>query len=110
MDEKNKNEQKNELKNVRSQEPEKYEGKTYAFIAIGLIAVGAVWLGVSFTKLGLYALIASMLFEITAMTFINLQKNKNNLKWLIYLKIAAYALFIFSAVLFVGGTIWSSQE
>ena len=106
MDEKNKNEQKNELKNVRSQEPEKYEGKTYAFIAIGLIAVGAVWLGVSFTKLGIYALIASICLEFAAMTLVNLQKRKYDFSWLKYIKLAAYIVFsaaiavlVFSSIL-----------
>ena len=106
----NKNEQKNEAVDEQKNEPSKYDKKTYVFIAIGLIAAGAVWLGLSFTKLGIYSLIASMLFEITAMTFINLQKNKNDLKWLIYVKIAAYALFIFAVVLFVGGTVWATKE
>ena len=84
--------------------------KIYAFIAIGLIVGGAIALGLSFTKLGIYSLIASMLFEIAAMTFVNLQKKKNDLKWLIYLKIAAYALFVAALFLFAGGTIWASQK
>ena len=100
----------NENNSGRGNGPEKYEGKLYAYIAIGLIIAGAVALGISFTKLGLYALIASMLFEIAAMTFINLQKRKNDLKWLIYVKICSYILFVAALLIFVGGTVWSSQE
>ena len=81
----------------------------YAYIAIGLIIVGAIALGVSFTVLGVYALIASMLFEIAAMTFVNLQKRRQDLKWLIYLKIAAYVLFGAALLIFVGGTVWSAE-
>lgn len=83
---------------------------TYAYIAIGLSVAGAIALGVSFAGLGIYALIASMLFEIASMTFVNLQKRKQDLKWLLYIKILAYAVFIASLIVFVGGTIWSTQE
>ena len=101
MDEENKNERK---------PPVKHESKIYAFIAIGLAAAGAVTLGLSFTKLGVYSLIASMLFEIVAITFINLQKKKNDFKWLVYVKAVSYALFIASVFLFAGGTVLSSQQ
>lgn len=97
-------------KNKPDANGEKYEKKTYAYIAIALAAVGAVALGVSFTVLGIYALISSMLFEIAAMTFVNLQKRKNDLKWLIYIKIAAYVLFAAALLIFVGGTVWSAEK
>lgn len=99
-----------ENRNGQNKEPEQYQGKLFAWIAIGLCAAGAVALGLAFTVLGIYALIASMLFEIAAMTFINLQKKKNDLKWLIYVKIAAYALFIAALLVFIGGSVWSATE
>lgn len=89
---------------------ENYTKKTFAFIAIALAAAGAVALGVSFTALGIYALIASMLFEIAAMTFVNIQKKKNDLSWLFYIKIAAYIIFFAALVIFVGGTVWSAEK
>lgn len=104
MNEENKND---EFKKVN--EPKKYEGKTYAYIAIGLIAAGAVAFGVSFTVLGIYALIASLILEIAAITFVNLQKKRNDLKWLIYIKIAAYVVFIAAVIVFVGGAVWAKQ-
>ena len=82
---------------------------TFAFIAIGLLIAAAVSFTVSFFFLGIYALIASMLLEIGAMTFINIQKTKNNLSWLLYLRLAAYALFAASAIVFALGTIWSAK-
>lgn len=84
--------------------------KIYAYIAIAMIILGAVALGVSFTKLGVYALISSMIFEITAITFVNLQKKQNALKWLIYLTVTAYVIFAAALLIFAGGTIWSSQK
>ena len=86
-----------------------YDKKTYAYIAIGLIIAGAIAFGVSFTALGIYALTASMIFEIAAITFINLQDKKNKLKWSIYVKVAAYAVFVAALLVFVGGTIWSTN-
>ena len=83
--------------------------KLFAFIAIGLEAAGAIALGLSFTILGIYSLIASMLLEIVAVTFINLQKRKNRLKWLDYIKFAAYALFIAALLLFVANTVWPQE-
>ena len=87
-----------------------YNGKIYAYVAIGLAAAGAVALGVSFTALGIYSLIAAMLFEIASITFVNMQKKKNDLKWLIYVRVFAYALFVAALFLFAGGTIWSTQK
>lgn len=100
----------NDNKNQDRNTEENYTKKTYAYIAIGLAAAGAVALGVSFTVLGIYALIASMLFEIAAMTFVNLQKKKNDFKWLNFIKIAAYVLFAAALLIFVGGTVWAADK
>ena len=114
MSEENKNEQKNEQKTKgfieQKKDEVKSETKLYAYIAIGLAAAGAVALGVSFTVLGIYALIASMLFEIASMTFVNLQKKKKDFKWLIYIRIVAYVLFAAAILVFVGGTVWSTEK
>ena len=95
---------------MENNQPENGNNKLYAYIAIGLAAAGALAFGLAFTVLGVYALIACMLFEIASMTFINVQKKKQDFKWLIYVKIASYALMIAALLMFVGGTIWSSQE
>ena len=99
-----------ENKNGQNQEPEKQKNLLNLYIAIGLILGGAVALGVSFTKLGIYALIASMIFQIAAMTFLNLQKKKNDFKWLLYIKIVSYILFAAALLIFLGGTIWSAEK
>ena len=51
-----------------------------------------------------------MLLEIAAMTFINVQKKKNDFKWLSYIKIASYVIFFAAVAVFVGGTIFSAQK
>ena len=99
-----------ENKNGQNQEPVKYTGKLFAWIATGLCAAGAVAFGLAFTALGIYALISSLIFQIAALTFVNLQKKKNDLKWLLYVRIAAYALFVAALFLFAGGAIWSAKK
>ena len=98
------------MENEHRNGPENDGEKLYAYIAIGLIAVGAILLGLSFTALGSYSLLGCMLLEIIAITFVNLQKRKNDFKWLIYIKIAAYIVFIVALVLFVGGTVNTSKD
>ena len=97
-------------RNGQNNGPEKDEGKLFAYVAIGLLVAGAAFFAVSFFAIGIYALIASMLLEIGAMTFINVQKKKNDLKWLSYLKTAAYVLFAASVIVFALGTVWSAQK
>ncbi|MDE6104551.1 MAG: hypothetical protein K2G38_02530 [Clostridia bacterium] len=87
-----------------------YHGKTYAYIAIGLIVAAAVFLGLIFTKLGIYSLIASALFSIAALAFENTQRKKNNLTWLKFVKIAAYIVFALTLAVLVGGIIYSLNK
>ena len=108
MNEENKNTPENAPVNTPKKRNVDLKEMLYALIAIGLIVLGGVALGVSFTPLGIYALIASMLFEIAAMTFVNLQKRKKDFKWLLYVRIAAYVVFAAALIVFVGGTIWAS--
>ena len=77
-----------------------YDKKTFAFVAIGLIIAGAVALGLSFTVLGVYSLVVSMMLEIVAVSFANYQKKLNNFKWLIYIQVVAYVVFGVGIVLF----------
>ncbi len=77
-----------------------YDKKTFAFVAIGLIIAGAVALGLSFTVLGVYSLFVSMMLEVVAVSFANYQKKLNDFKWLLYIKIVAYAIFAAAILLF----------
>ena len=97
---------KKNLENLTPEPP--YTGKLFAYIAIGLIAAGAVSLGLIFTVLGLYALIASILFEIGALSFVNIQKRKNDFKQLKIIQIAAYVALGITVAVFIGGIIYSA--
>ena len=90
---------------MENRPPENRGDKLYLIIAIALMALGAVALGLSFTALGSYALVACMVIEVVAVTFINLQQKKESFKWLFYLKIGAYLLFAAAIILFVLGAI-----
>ena len=95
-------------KDEQNQTPEPpYTGRLFAYIAIGLIVAGAVSLGLIFTVLGIYALIASILFEIAALAFVNIQKRKNDFKELKIIKIIAYVALGITAAVFVGGIIYA---
>lgn len=89
--------------------PENYTGKTYAYIAVALTVLGAVAFGLSFTVMGIYSLIASVLFSLGALTFANIQKKRNNFKELIFVFIAAYAVLAVTVAFFIGGIIWASS-
>ena len=81
--------------------------KTYFFIAVGAVALAAAALGLSFVPaLGVYSLIASVLFELAALSFLATQKKKNNFKGLFYATVATYVLLGLSILLFVGGMIY----
>lgn len=84
-----------------------YTGKTYAYISIGLAVAGAIALGLIFTPLGIYSLIAAVLFGIGSLSFAATQKRKNNFDKLIYIKIFGYVVLGLAIALFVGGIIWS---
>ena len=85
-----------------------YNGKAYAYTAIGLLVAGAVFLGLIFTPLGIYALIASILLSLAALAFVNIQKKKNDFEKLKIIKIAGYILLGLSTLVFVGGLIYSA--
>ena len=94
----------------KTEEEEKYEGRIYAFIAIGLTAFGILFFGLSFTVMGIYSLIASIILYIASLTFLNVQKKKNNLKWIIYVQIVTYVAFAVAFLFFAGGILWSADK
>lgn len=77
------------------------------FIAIGALVLGAIALGCTFIpQIGVYTLIASVLLELTALSFLSTQKKKNNFKGVFYVTIVAYVLLGLSLILFAGGLIY----
>lgn len=81
--------------------------RSYFFIALGALIAAAVAFGCSFIPgAGVFLLIASVLLELTSLSFLSTQKKKNNFKAVFYLTIAAYVLLALSAALFAGGLIY----
>ena len=84
-------------------------GKTvFICIAAAACALGAVAFGLAFTRLGIYSLICSVLFELASLAFCNAQKKANNVKAVKYVKITAYVLLGIFAAFFIGGVIYVS--
>ena len=90
---------------MENRPPENNGDRLFIFIAIALAVLGAVALGLSFTKLGGYSLIVCMVFEVVAMTAVNIQQKKQKFKWLLYFKIATYLLFAVAIILLVTGIV-----
>ena len=82
--------------------------KTYFYIAIGACVLSAVAFGLSFSFMGIYALIASLILELCALSFCATQKKKNPFPALKFVFIAAYILLGLSALLFIGGLVYSA--
>lgn len=77
------------------------------FIAIGALVLAAIAFGCAFIpQVGVYTLIASVLLELTALSFLSTQKKKNNFKGVFYATVAAYVLLALSVALFAGGLIY----
>lgn len=89
-------------------QPVEYTGKTYAYIAVGLTGLASVAIGLSFTVLGIYSLISSILLSLASLSFVNIQKRKNYFARLKIIMICAYTVLCIGGVIFIGGLIWSA--
>lgn len=97
-----------EKNNPPEQQPP-YHKKTYFYIALVAIAAGAVAFGLAFAKPGIYALMASVLLSLAALSFLNTQKKRNNFKGVFYATVAAYILLALCLAFFIGGVIYSIE-
>ena len=82
--------------------------KAYFYVAIGACVLAALAFGLSFSFMGIYALIASLILELFALSFCVTQKKKNPFPALKFVFIAAYILLGLSALLFIGGLVYSA--
>lgn len=87
-----------------------YTGKAFMYTAIGLEIAGAVALGLIFTVLGIYSLIASVILGLAALAFCNIQKKKNPIPALKPVNAVAYVITAAAACVFLGGIIWSAVK
>lgn len=90
------------------QEEAKSTTKAYFYISTVLCVLSATAFGLSFSFMGIYALIASLILELCALSFAVTQKKKNPFPALKFVFIAAYVLLGLSALLFVGGLVYSA--
>lgn len=71
------------------------------WIAVGCCAVGAVLLGLTFTVLGVYALLASLICELAAVSFLNGQKKHGYFTLCKVVRVVSYAIMIAGVVIMV---------
>lgn len=89
------------------QNAEQYTKRTYFFIAVAMLALAAVAFGCTFIpNAGVYCLIASVLLELSALSFLSTQKKRNNFKAVRSVTILAYILLALSLLIFIGGMIF----
>ena len=82
-------------------------GKSRFYAGAAACVAGAVAFGLSFTLLGIYALISSIIIEIGALCFLRIQIKKNPFKAAFCFYVTAYVLLAAFAVFFICGIIFS---
>lgn len=82
------------------------DGKLFFYVALCACVFGAVALGLAFTVLGIYALIASVLVEYGALAFLNAQKKRGNFTACKVIRIICYVIIALDAALLIGVTIY----
>lgn len=84
--------------------------RSYFYIALGLMVLAAAAFVSAFLTgtIGVYLLIASVLMELAALSFLSTQKKKNNFKGVFYATVVAYVLLALSVLLFAGGLLYTS--
>ena len=75
------------------------------YIAMGCFAVGCILLGLSFVikGVGVHLLIASMVSELTSVTFLNAQKRRVETKACKVIRILSYVVMAVALIIFVVG-------
>ncbi len=86
------------------------ESKLFFRIALCACVLGAVALGLSFTALGIYATIASVLVEFGALAFLNSQKKKGYFTACKVVRIFCYVIVALAAAIVIGGIIYKAYN
>lgn len=93
--------------NTQPAQAPKKNGRVFFYIALACTVLGAVSFGLTFTLLGVYALLASILFCLASLSLLGTQKKKENFTGVLILTIATYILLGIFLAFFIGGVIWS---
>lgn len=84
--------------------------RVYFYVALGALIAAAAALGCAFIPdIGVYMLIVSVLLELSALSFLSVQKKRNNFKAVRILTVVAYVLCALSAAIFIGGLVYSAM-
>ncbi len=98
---------KNQNTQTQAQEEQTPQEKNYLFfyISIGCFAFGVLAFILAFviSGIGTYMLFASMIAELASVTFLNAQKKKYDLKWIMILRIASYIIMGVALVIVIFG-------
>lgn len=89
-------------------EAPKKNGKVFFYIALACTVLSPVFFGLTFTPLGVYSLLASILFCLASLSFLGTQKKKENFNGVLILTIITYVLLGIILAFFVGGIIYVS--
>ena len=95
------------VQNAQTEEVPKKHAKLYFYIAIACTVLGAVFFGLTFTVLKVYALLASIVFCLASLSLLGAQKKRQNFTGVKILLIVTYVLFGLFVALLLGGVIWS---
>ena len=82
-------------------------GRIFFYISIACTALGALFFGLTFTPLGVYSLLASILFCLASLSFLGTQKKKENFNGVFILTVVTYCLLGVFVAFLIGGVIWS---
>jgi hypothetical protein len=78
------------------------QDKKYFWIALLCFALGCVCFGLTFTVLSTYATFASMILQLCAITFLNVQKKHCYFTACKILRIASYAVMLLGVAVILG--------
>lgn len=82
--------------------------KNCFWASVVAFALGALLFGLTFTLLGAYALFASLLSELAALSFLNAQKKRGNFPACKAVKILSYVVLILGVALLIGAAVYKS--
>lgn len=85
--------------------------KKYFWVSVGAFVIGAVLFGLTFVPaVGQYGVISSMVCQLIAITFLNVQKKYNYFTLCKVLRVLSYAVLIAGALVLSGAAIFASQQ
>lgn len=82
--------------------------RVYFYTGLAALILSAAAMGLTFTALGVYSLIAAILLALASLSFFEAQRKKNAFAALKAVKIIAYIALAVYAAFFIGGMIYAA--